>query len=129
LSVGLVVIASWWPGPHRGESALFLRIGFLLFLLLSVTPGFGAQYLAWLVPWVVALGVGPTGTYYVVGAFFLFAYYTAASGGFPWDLANSLEHPPWTATAIGLGLICWTVVCCLTLRYVRTLWAMPAERP
>lgn len=129
VSVGLVVIASWWPGPRYRESALFLRIGFLLFLFLAVTPGFGAQYLVWLVPWVVALGVGPTAAYYVVGAFFLFAYYTAAAGGFPWDLANSLEHPPWTATVLGLGLICWLVICRLTLRYARTLWALPAERP
>lgn len=129
LSVGLVVIASWWPGPRRCESALFLRIGLLLFLFLSVTPGFGAQYLTWLVPWVVALGVGPTATYYVAAGVFLFAYYTAASGGFPWDLANSLEHPPWTATVLGLGLICWMVVSGLTVRYARAVRAMPGEHP
>lgn len=129
LSLGLVLAASWWPRPRPLENALFKRAGFLLFLFLSLTPGFGVQYLAWLVPWVVALGVRPTATYYLAGALFQFAYYTAAAGGFPWDLANSLERPAWTTTVLGLGLICWIVVCAITFGYVRALRAKPAERP
>jgi hypothetical protein len=99
-----------------------------MFLFLSVTPGFGVQYLAWLVPWVVARGVRLTAIYYLAGALFLCAYYTPAGGGFPWDLSNTLGRPAWTPTVVGLGLICWVVVCAITLGYARSLRADPVER-
>ena len=120
--------ASWWAHSRCVQSALFARAGFVLSVFLSSIPGFGIQYLAWLVPWVVALGPGATATYYLVGGLFLFAYYTAAAGGFPWDLANSLERHAWTAPVLALGLICWIVVCVITLLYVRTLGARSGER-
>ena len=128
LGVSLVVAASWWPWPRPLPNALFMRAGFLMFLFLSVTPGFGVQYLAWLVPWVVARGVRPTAIYYLAGALFLCAYYTPAGGGFPWDLSNTLGRPAWTPTVVGLGLICWVVVCAITLGYARSLRADPVER-
>ncbi len=125
LSLCLVVAASLWPRPSLERDALFLHAGLLMFLFVSATPGFGVQYLAWLVPWVVGLGPRPTAVYYAAGTVFLFAYYSsAAAGRFPWYLANSLEHPPWNGTVLGLGLICWIVVCCTTLMYVRQLRAV-----
>ncbi len=127
LSVGLVFGASLWPRPRPGPNALLLHVGLLMFLLVSSAPGFGVQYLAWLVPWVVILGFTPTATYYVAGTAFLAAYYTAAAGRFPWYFANSLERPAWNATVIGLGLICWVVVCCIALMYARRLSAAGAE--
>lgn len=128
LAVGLVLAASWWPPARPLQNALFVRAGFLLFLFLSVAPGFGVQYLAWLVPWVVARGAGPTAIYYLAGGLFLLAYYTPAGGGFPWDLANTLGRPAWTPTVLGLGLICWIVICAITLGYARSLRAEPAGR-
>jgi hypothetical protein len=106
---------------------MLMRTGFLMFLFLSLTPGFGVQYLAWLVPWVVARGVRPTLIYYLVGALFLGAYYTSAAGGVPWDLANTLGRSAWTPIVLGLGLVCWVVICGITLGYVRALRATPAE--
>ena len=129
LSLSLVLGASLWPRHRPGRNALLMQAGFLMFLFVSLTPGFGVQYLAWLVPWVVALGARPTATYYLAGTVFLFAYYTAAAAGFPWYLANSLEHPAWTPTVIWLGLICWVVVCCIALMYVRLLRTGPAKPP
>jgi hypothetical protein len=127
LSVGLVLAVSWWARSRLAPNALLMRAGLLMFLFLSLTPGFGVQYLAWLVPWVVARGPWPTAIYYLVGASFLLAYYTTAAGGFPWDVANSLERPAWTPTVIGLGLICWVVVCAITLGYVQALRTRPAN--
>ena len=127
LSVGLVLAATWWPRPRSLPDALFMRAGFLMFLFLSLTPGFGVQYLAWLVPWVVTRGVRTTLAYYFVGAVFLCAYYTPAAGGVPWDLADTLGRPAWTPTVLGLGLVCWVVVCAITLGYVRALRTPPAE--
>jgi hypothetical protein len=127
LSVGLVLAASWWPRSRSLPHAMLMRTGFLMFLFLSLTPGFGVQYLAWLVPWVVARGVRPTLIYYLVGALFLGAYYTSAAGGVPWDLANTLGRSAWTPIVLGLGLVCWVVICGITLGYVRALRATPAE--
>jgi len=127
MALGVVLGSSWWPRSRAFQSALFTRAGFLLFLFLSLTPGFGVQYLAWLAPWVVALGVRTTATYYLAGAVFLFAYYTAAAGGFLWDLANSLERFPWTPVVLGLGLICWMVICVITLRFAGSLRASAGE--
>jgi glycosyl transferase family 87 len=121
LSLCLVLGASLWPRPRPGRNALLMQAGFLMFLFVCLIPGFGVQYLAWLVPWVVMLGTRSTATYYLAGTVFLFAYYTAAAAGFPWYFANSLERPAWTAAVIWLGLICWVVVCCIALIYVRSL--------
>src|SRR5260370_14589294 len=98
-----------------------------MFLFVSVIPGFGVQYLVWLVPWAVGQGPGPRAAYYIAGTAFLFGYYTTAAGTFPWYLANSLERPGWSGTVLGLGLICWVVVCFLAFIYARRLVAMQAE--
>lgn len=103
-----------------------MQAGFLMFLFVSVIPGFGVQYLAWLVPWVVGLGFGPTAAYHIAGTAFLFAYYSTAAGEFPWYLANSLARPAWSGTVLGLGLICWVVVCSIAFIYGRRLVAMRA---
>jgi hypothetical protein len=128
LTLGLVLTASWWPRRRFDRNALFMRVGFVVSVFLSSTPGFGVQYLAWLVPWVVALGARLTATYYLVGALFLSAYYTAGAGGVPWDLANSLERRAWTPFVLGLGLICWVVACVITLGYARALRATSCHR-
>ena len=121
LSLVFALGATIWPRPRPEPNALFMRAGFVMFVFLSVTPGFGVQYLTWLVPWVVGLGAGSTASYYLAGSAFLFAYYTATAGWFPWHLANSLERPAWTPTVISLGLICWVVVSGITLIYARRL--------
>lgn len=119
--VTLVVVAaaSVWLYFRAEQRALGQRIGFIISLLLASAPGFGVQYLAWLVPFVVALGVWPTAIYYLSGTMFLSAYYSAAAGPFPWYVANTLEHPAWNGTVVALGLLCWGVVCYLTLLHVR----------
>lgn len=98
-----------------------------MYLLVSSAPWFGVQYLAWLVPWVVAFGAGATATYYVAGTVLLSAYYSAAAGQFLWYLANSLERPPWTGTVMCLGRLCWVVVCYITFVSARRLLARRAD--
>jgi len=129
LSLCLVVGASLWPRRRSRRNALFIQAGFVMFLFVSVIPGFGVQYLVWLVPWVVGLSFGPRAAYYIAGTAFLFGYYTTAAGTFPWHLANSLERLAWSGTVLGLGLICWVVVCSIAFIYARWLVAMQAEPP
>jgi len=121
LSLGLVLGASLRPRPPSGADALFTRAGLAMCLFVSVIPGFGVQYLVWLVPWAVGLGSGPTAAYYIAGTGFLFGYYSATAGAFPWYLANSLERSAWSAKVLGLGLICWVVVCVMAFMHVRRL--------
>jgi hypothetical protein len=128
LSVGLVLGASLWPRPRLGPDSLLLRTGFLMYLLVASAPGFGVQYLTWLVPWVVVLGITPTAIFYLSSTLFLAAYYTAAAARFPWYLANSLERPAWNASVIGLGFVCWVVVCWVALIFARRLLAAGAPR-
>jgi len=129
LSLCLVLSASLWPRPGSQRNVLFIQAGFLMFLFVSVIPGFGVQYLVWLLPWAVGQGPGPRAAYYIAGTAFLFGYYTTAAGTFPWYLANSLERPGWSGTVLGLGLICWVVVCSIAFIHARRLAAMRAPPP
>lgn len=125
LALGLVLAASLWPWPRRER--LFVRIGLLMFLFISVIPGFGVQYLVWLVPWVVGLGSAATLAYFASASALLVAYYSTAAGAFPWQLANSLARPAWTLPVIVLGLACWIVVCAITVTYPRRVSADRAQ--
>ena len=76
---------------RRGNKPpLFLQCGAIAFLFLLLTPGFGMQYLAWLVPWVLGLGIVPTLFFYGVAGTFVLIVYNDWCGGFPWYLANVL---------------------------------------
>jgi len=121
LALGLVLVVSVWPPPRR--ETLFVRAGLVMFLFVSAIPGFGVQYLVWLVPWVVGLGSGATIAYFASASALLIAYYSTAAGGFPWHLANSLARPAWTLPVVLLGLVCWIVVCAITVAYPRRLAA------
>jgi hypothetical protein len=129
LSLCLVLGTSLWPRPRSRRDVLFVQAGFVMLVFVSVIPGFGVQYLVWLVPWVVGLGSGPTVAYYLAGTAFLFSYYSTAAGTFPWYLANSLARPAWSSTVLGLGLICWVVVCSIAFICARRLVMTQAEPP
>ena len=125
LVLALILAVSLRPRPRRER--LFLHVGLLMFLFVSVIPGFGVQYLVWLVPWVVALGGAATLAYFASASALLVAYYSSAAGGFPWYLANSLARPAWTLPVVLLGLACWIVVCAIAVTYPRRLAADSAE--
>jgi hypothetical protein len=125
-ALSLLLTFSCWPAPRR--DTLFVHAGLVMFLFVSVIPGFGVQYLVWLVPWVVGLGSGPTVAYFSSASALLIGYYSTAAGGFPWYLANSLARPAWTLPVVLLGLVCWIVVCAITITYPRRLAAALAER-
>jgi len=107
---------------------LFLQCGLVAFLFLALTPGFGVQYLAWLVPWVVALGLGATLAYYLASGVFLFVVYTFWSRGFPWHFANAIEVGEWRGWIVYLEVLCWLSVVLITAVYLKVLYRRSPDR-
>ncbi len=131
-ALGLVAAFSVWmnSGSRWGwrPPAPFLQCAFLSFLFLAVTPGFGVQYMAWLVPWTCLLRVREAIAVHLTSGVFLFAYYTRGCGRVPWYLANSARTPVWNGWLILLGLVCWAVICVMVVRFAaRLLVAGPAN--
>jgi hypothetical protein len=115
LALAVVAIASFRINRSSRKPSLFAQCGFVAFLFLFVTPGFGVQYLAWLVPW-IALGVGPSLFCYLASGAFLFGFYTFWSKGLPWFLANTVIRDSSDLPGTGLPLlrilemVCWISV-------------------
>ncbi len=79
------------------------------------------QYLAWIVPWVVALGTRVTVAVYAACGLFLFAVYTFWSQGFPWYLADSNTVGDWRGGIIVLEVLAWlSIVAALLLSIAST---------
>jgi 4-amino-4-deoxy-L-arabinose transferase-like glycosyltransferase len=116
-----IVGASIWMNRFHLRPSLFLQLGLVIFLFMVLTPGFSIQYLAWLVPWVVGLGLGATLAYYTAGGIFQFSVYSFWTGGFPWYYADSIRVGSWRGPLVNFELLCWAVVVVITYLYVRTL--------
>lgn len=116
-----VVVAVWMNRATVTKPPLFLQCGLVVFLFLALSPAFGVQYLAWLMPWVVALGVRATLVLYTASGLLLFRVYTFWAGAFPWHSANSPEYG-WQGTTIVLDLLCWGCVVAILMCYGTTIW-------
>lgn len=71
--------ASVWMNLREKKPPLFLQFGFVAFIFMFLTPGFGTQYLAWLTPWMVVLGLWSAALYYSVSAFYISLIYLSVS--------------------------------------------------
>lgn len=90
---------------------LFLQCGVSGFVFIVFTPGFGIQYLAWLVPWVVVPALGTALLWYVATGVFMFVVYTVWSGGFPWYYATAARSGDWIVFArIPMGIAWWATL-------------------
>ena len=101
--------------PNRPP--LILQCGAMAFLFLFLTPGFAMQYLAWVVPWVLALGFWPALVFYAVSGVFVIIVYNDWCGGFPWSAANVLFRP-WEVRHAMLGLLCWAAVAVILVLFL-----------
>jgi hypothetical protein len=101
------------------------------FLFLAFSPGFGIQYLAWLVPWAVAAGTAATALYYATGGVFAFLVYTYWSGGLPWYFADARPVSPewWPPPIVVFELLCWASVLAVLWSLLRGLTESPVFPP
>ena len=122
LALAAVLCLSAAMNLRTNKPPLVLQCGAIAFLFLFLTPGFAMQYLAWLVPWVVALGAAPTLLFYAASGVFVVMVYNDWSGGFPWHAANALFRP-WEVSHAFLGLVCWLSVLAVLIIYLNRLFA------
>jgi glycosyl transferase family 87 len=115
----LLVGLSIWM--NKRNVPLFTRMGSIAFALMALSPAFGPQYLAWLVPWTAALSIGRAAAFHAITGVSLFVIYTHYANGFPWYMADSTNISP-TGTTLLAGVLCWCVVCVVLLDYKTQLF-------
>lgn len=128
LVVAIIIGVSIWMNRMSKRPSLFLQLGLVVFVFMTLSPGFGIQYLAWLIPWVVGLGVGATVIYYLASGIFSFLVYNYWAVQFPWFLADSDKVGPWKDYLVYYELLCWAVVVAITLMYFRPGGVLRGDR-
>jgi glycosyltransferase involved in cell wall biosynthesis len=93
------------PGQY-----LLQALGWAFLIFLIAAPGFGVQYLSWLVGPGIFLGTAGLLLYTIVASVFLFRVYTFWSGGFPWYFANSDVRGQWVGVDRTLDMTLWLLL-------------------
>ena len=123
---GALVALAAWMNLGRSKPALARQIGVLALAFLTLTPGFGVQYLAWLVPWMAWVGGGAAIAWTVATTFFLVLVYTFWcqgvnfeagdpnwlhasfwSQGLPWSFANANTMGEWRGPIVPVEIAAW----------------------
>jgi hypothetical protein len=124
--LGIAAVSFWMNRRAGRKPPLILQCGLIFTLFLFLTPGFGIQYLSWLVPLVVALDVWPTLLFYLTaGLYQLMGYTCWAERAAPPHMC--LERN----TTLCVMLQCWGALLVLSLIYLYRISAWPhatAER-
>jgi hypothetical protein len=118
-----VLLSSVWIYFRAPACPLFVRCGFVAFLFLFLAPGFGMQYLVWLVPWSAALLWKHVRWHYAIAAADLILFYAAFSR-WRWDLANTFDYSPPAIPFVGLlQTLCWMSVGVIAVVFGRSILA------
>jgi len=108
LAFAAVALISFYM--HRTGFRLYGVVGGAIAVFLVFTPGFGVQYLAWLLPFSFFLGWRLVGSFYAVSTSLLVAAYTHWSGGFPWYFADSFRSDWLSWMMLDIAKLCWLVL-------------------
>jgi len=100
---------------------LLETIGWAFLTFLVCPPGFGVQYLNWLVGPGVFLATVGLFLYTVIASTFLFRVYTFWSGGFPWFFANPDVKGQWVGIDRTFDMILWLLLVGW-ISYLLTQW-------
>jgi len=106
LTVAFIAVLSVWM--NRNRLSLFVQSGAITSLILFLAPGFGPQYLVWMVPFVLLLGLKNTIAYYIVVSLYLLYKYTG------------LTEISWLVPfGFALSVYCWLFLAFLVRDFVR----------
>lgn len=94
---------------------------------LVLFPGFGVQYLAWLVPVFCFVSPLAAASYSLVSGLFLLMVYHHWSGGFPLYYANSFVAGEWSILVSGLGAVLWLSLCVVLIVYSFRMYRLPGQ--
>jgi hypothetical protein len=119
LAPGAVLLASFWIDSRAPNCPIFVRCGLAAFVFLFFAPGFGMQYLVWLVPWSAALSWKTVRWHHAIVAADLFLFYAVFSR-WQWHLANTFDYLPPSIALVGiLQTVCWISVGMVAAAYGR----------
>jgi hypothetical protein len=102
----------------RVRLSLFVQCGIIVFVFLFLSSGFGLQYLAWTVPWVVAVGTKPMATYYSAAGACLLTVYIAAAGEIGINAYADVFNVS-IPMRIFVRLVCWAAIGGIAWQYAR----------
>jgi len=117
---------------HSKGTRLYGVVGGAIAVFLVFTPGFGVNYLAWILPFCLLLEWRSIAGIYFSSSVLLLIAYTHWSGGFPWYFADLLR--PGAAlswSVIYASTICWVTLLLAVLSATPALpwiFARPAPR-
>jgi hypothetical protein len=104
---------------HTRLSSIFSQCAIATALFFFLTPGFGPQYLAWILPWTIAAGWQASAGLHLSAGIFLFGVYNSWSGGrIPWYFADANLYLP-ASWVLPVGLISWGWMIILIFRVYR----------
>ena len=90
IALSVVLIVAFAAHKPSTPKDVLTQLGLAACLFLIFTPGFGVGYFVYLVPWLCLSRISVAICFYGASGAFMFAKYTAGSGGFPWYLCNLL---------------------------------------
>ncbi|MBK5259915.1 MAG: hypothetical protein JJE51_10000 [Thermoanaerobaculia bacterium] len=107
---------------------LLFGVAIIVMVLLTLAPGFGVQYIAWIIPllpfafrWRIALSLN------AIASLFLFITYSAWQGGWPWWYASVANQNPYRYLGTVAGLVMWVVVAAALAYAVRSFRSEPTQ--
>jgi len=105
--------------PLMLKKRLFVQCGLIAFVFLSLSPGFGLQYLAWTVPWTVMLQRRTMIAYHLIATAFALSVYAAGSRNTAQGVYVDLLNPAHFPVLILMGIVCWTAIAVITWQWAR----------
>ncbi|MGH8092038.1 MAG: hypothetical protein ACREIF_01010 [Chthoniobacterales bacterium] len=102
VAIIIAVLILAWRRRKLDARGLFASLGWAWVIFFIFSPGVCAQYMVWLMPFVLVLSPAFFAWLTAGSSLFLFFFYNSISGGLPWSLAIStgklaVEWTPWTA--------------------------------
>jgi hypothetical protein len=119
VALGVIGAAAVAVGYRGRRERMLTNCGLSAALFLLFTPGFGFQYLAYLVPWLAVTRRFVAISFHLICGAFMIAAYTWGSRGVPWDLSNFFLTRYMPAHVFFLGLVTWVLVGLVAAEFVR----------